>query len=1531
MGYTLPGWVDEILEFIGINFPNVDEDDYREMADSLREFADDFEGKGADAHRAIGRVLSASEGWAKDSLESHWGKVKSGHLDEVPGIAKNFAGGLDLTADIIAGMKRKAEVELGVMAASIGIAVGLSVVTGGLSALIGAAETAAMRQLIKRIIDEAAERIVEEVVAQLTEPVTEKFNKIVEDTLLDIADDALALPPGTGAGAPALPSGSGDGGGHGGGGMQLNSAGGGGGGGKVKIDPDEHDQGADKLSRTGTDMQTNGLRAIDRAKSAHGRAKGKGEVLTQVVDEVAEGALGAAEKVVKRVGKHLGETAPNAMKLQAKRHRDNEQGVVDDLTKIGKGKDGGDGPGGPGGNDGGRPSDVRPGSTNGATDDPHLTGRGTDDRFCENDPVDVASGELLHKQVDVDLPGVLPLRLVRAHLSSYRYGQFFGPSWASTLDERLEVTEDGVIWAREDGSLLRYAELPAPGSKIPVHPVTGKPLPLAHTGTGALGESTYEITDPRTGRVRSFADSPSKSGWFWLRHITDRNGNEIAISRRADGTPTTLNHTGGYVVRVHAENGRCTRLTLDAPDGSLELKSYRFEGGDNVTHVINSSGGALEFDYDGLGRMASWTDRNGSTFRYEYDDQHRVVRTIGPDGYLSSRFVYDRVRRTTRYTDSQGAATVYLFNARHQPVAETDALGNTTQRVWDEHGNVLSRTDPAGHETRYVYDSAHNVTEVHAPDGTVASVTYNDLNLPAEITAADGSVWRQTFDGLGNLTERVAPDSAVTRFAYDSTGAVTAITGAAGMVSRYRNNAAGLPVFYTDPHGHTADLERDALGRPSRMTDALGAVTRLEHSIEGKLTARTLPDGAQEIWRWDGEGNLVEHVNAIGGVTAFGYTHFDKLVSRTTPDGATYAFDHDTELRLTKVTGPTGLTWQYAYSPTGRLVAETDFDGRTQTYTQDVCGRRTSRTTPTGERITYERDPFGRILRRDAAGSVTTYRYDRGGRLLQATDASGAVTVERDPRGRVLSETVDGRTVHYRYDEQGRRVLRTTPTGATTRYGYDAVGRTRQLDLDGYALLFEHDAVGRETARSFGHEDSPVAITSSWDVAGRLVARTAAVPGSTLTSRTYDYRADGHLASVTDDLTGVSREFELDPLGRPLGVSAQDWAESYTYDPIGNQTWAAWPAEAGRSEALGDREYSGTRLFVAGDVHYEYDAAGRTVLRRRKRLSRKPDTWHYEWDALDRLVACTTPDGTRWVYTYDALGRRTTKQRLGGDGETPVEAVYFTWDGTRLAEEHATATGVTTTWEHDGHIPLAQYERKHLTEEEVDSRFFAIATDLAGTPTELFSETGEISWQARATVWGTTGWNRDATAYTPLRHPGQYADPETGLHHNLYRHYDPDAARYNSPDPLGLSPAPNPAAWVINPWSWLDPLGLESCEDEIPKAGRTYEEAKADALRDAGIPEGAEPIDVDEWVSARGPEYAGAKQLLNDDGSPIFYTEETYEHPNGNDMVVFQDHWFGHQKPGEDGYQPPHVHVRPFEDTRNGQIPGCEEHYYYDR
>ncbi|MGP3775653.1 RHS repeat-associated core domain-containing protein [Streptomyces sp. SDT5-1] len=92
-------------------------------------------------------------------------------------------------------------------------------------------------------------------------------------------------------------------------------------------------------------------------------------------------------------------------------------------------------------------------------------------------------------------------------------------------------------------------------------------------------------------------------------------------------------------------------------------------------------------------------------------------------------------------------------------------------------------------------------------------------------------------------------------------------------------------------------------------------------------------------------------------------------------------------------------------------------------------------------------------------------------------------------------------------------------------------------------------------------------------------------------------------------------------------------------------------------------------------------------------------------------------------------------------------------------------------------------------------------------------------------MWGTpfaTATTTD-TVDCPLRFPGQYVDTETGLHYNNQRYYDPEAARYLAPDPLGLEPSDNHHGYVSNPLSWLDPWGLKCLPPE--------EQAKHDAAR----------------------------------------------------------------------------------------------------
>lgn len=216
--------------------------------------------------------------------------------------------------------------------------------------------------------------------------------------------------------------------------------------------------------------------------------------------------------------------------------------------------------------------------------------------------------------------------------------------------------------------------------------------------------------------------------------------------------------------------------------------------------------------------------------------------------------------------------------------------------------------------------------------------------------------------------------------------------------------------------------------------------------------------------------------------------------------------------------------------------------------------------------------------------------------------------------------------------------------------------------------------------------------------------------------------------------------------------------------------------------------------------------------------------WHYSWDAEDRLIGVTTPDGSRWRYRYDPFGRRVSKERLGGDGATATERTEFTWDGTTLVEQTAHGPALpgayTLTWDHDGSRPVAQTERMAAADEarqaDTDRRFFAIVTDLIGTPTHLLNPDGSTAWQARTSIWGATTWLSAYSTSTPLRFPGQYYDPETRLHYNLNRYYDPSTARYATLDPLGLSPAPNPNGYVPNPLTWFDPLGLTPCEWSSP-------------------------------------------------------------------------------------------------------------------
>ncbi|WP_181785523.1 DUF6531 domain-containing protein [Streptomyces phytophilus] len=1044
------------------------------------------------------------------------------------------------------------------------------------------------------------------------------------------------------------------------------------------------------------------------------------------------------------------------------------------------------------------------------------------------DPVDVATGEMILSATDVELPGVLPLVIERHHITTYTEGRYFGRSWASTLDQRLQLTEDAVHFHTADGMTLVYP-IPVGDGQTPVYPVVGPEWGLTWNGRPA---SPLVIEQGEAGQALLFAPVPGRpSSELTISALVDRNGNRLDFQYDDAGRLRELTHTGGYRVGVATYQGRVTSLTLlSDPDEPL-LVSYDFDDAGLLSKVFNSSGLPLLFSYDADARLTRWEDRNGSWYGYDYDEAGRCVHSTGTGQALEYSYLYEPDQLRTTATDSRGHTTVFEFNDRFQLIATTDHLGHATLQNFDADGRLASTTDPLGRTTRYEYDDAGDLTVLVLPDGTRKQAVYNDLRLPTELIDADGSRWEFAYDAHGNRTTTLDPAGQRTRFTYGPQGALSGITDAAGGVRRVRCNPAGLPTAITDPVGETTHLTRDAFGRPVTLTDPLGAQTHHRWSIEGRLLQRTDPLGGVETLQWDAEGNLLSRTEPGGATTTHTYGVFDLPTSTTGPDDVTYRFTRDTELNLTQVIDPQGRTWDYTYDEVGRLVSESDFDGRVTTYAYDPAGRISTSTNPAGQQLRYDYDALGRLTTKASGDGdlLARYTYDPVGRMTGTTTPGVDLARTYDPLGNLVTETVNGRTLTLSYDSCGRPITRTTPASHHSRWTYHPDGLPATLTTDGRTLTFDHDPLGRETTRRVrGPADNQLTYTQQWDPAGRLTNQTVTSPAGsttrTVTSRAFGYRPDGYLTHFTDQ-RGSTRTYDLDPLGRVLAATTPAGREDYSYDPTGNQTTAHWtaPEDSPATDTIGDRAYEGTLLTQAGRIRYEYDTAGRVTLRQRRRLSRKPDTWHYTWDADDHLTQVTTPDGTTWRYHYDGVGRRTSKERQDATGAV-VERTAFTWHEATLVEQTTTAGNCgdhdradppeTLTWSHRGLQPLTQ--TRHLPgQDEYDRAFFTIVTDLVGTPTELVDDFGAIVWQENATLYGLPLTRRNDSHTTPLRFPGQYADPETGWNYNYYRHYDPATARYTSLDPLGLTPTPNPATYVHNPHTWADPLGLTPCPHTV--------------------------------------------------------------------------------------------------------------------
>ncbi|MEM5370909.1 RHS repeat-associated core domain-containing protein [Paraburkholderia azotifigens] len=101
-------------------------------------------------------------------------------------------------------------------------------------------------------------------------------------------------------------------------------------------------------------------------------------------------------------------------------------------------------------------------------------------------------------------------------------------------------------------------------------------------------------------------------------------------------------------------------------------------------------------------------------------------------------------------------------------------------------------------------------------------------------------------------------------------------------------------------------------------------------------------------------------------------------------------------------------------------------------------------------------------------------------------------------------------------------------------------------------------------------------------------------------------------------------------------------------------------------------------------------------------------------------------------------------------------------------------------------------------------------TDPNGAPVRMHDRDGNIAWAARFGAMGGVDSVEVERVQQPIRLQGQYFDPESNLHYNRHRYFDPSIGQFISENPLGLVGGLNPFSYGPNVHAWIDPLGLES-------------------------------------------------------------------------------------------------------------------------
>ncbi|WP_460319184.1 RHS repeat-associated core domain-containing protein [Pseudomonas ogarae] len=1045
------------------------------------------------------------------------------------------------------------------------------------------------------------------------------------------------------------------------------------------------------------------------------------------------------------------------------------------------------------------PHDDAPTQSKNPNGDPADTASQTQTSGC---PVSMVTGEELLTLDDGTLDGRLPFvftRLYRTSAADLDVG--LGRGWSHALAHRLELDDEQVTWVDQEN---RRTIFPLPSAQRPaIH------NSLARAAI-YLGTEADELILAQPGENAAFLHF--RDGH--LSALSDRYDNRLTLQRNIHGDICRLDNGAGRALRLRYEQRHLIAvdyqsfhpaITLDeAWRTEQTLVSYRYDGRFRLIEATNAAGESERYDYDDQHVILQRQLAGGASFYWEWQGggpASRCVRHWASFAQMDTRYTWGEDGSVTvRHLD--GSQEVYVHDDRARLVRKVEPDGGEHLKAYDEQGRLIAEQDPLGAVTEYRYDDVGRLVALLPPDETPTSYEYRNGFLHTR--ARGKAVWSYRRNARGDVIVLIDPDGRRTEYAYDAHGQLLATYDPDGGEHRFTWSRLSQLTEEILPDGSRRCFSYDALGRLLSRQDEHGALTHYQWDAVGRLLQVTLPNGASRTWRYNAYGKVTAERDEQGRLTRYEYADDLHLVSRRlNPDGSELKYRYDSaRLLLTEIENESGEKYQLDYTPNGLIRQQVGFDGQRTAYAYDLNGHlleKTEHGEDGSQRLTqYQRDAAGRLrVKTLPDGQAVEYRYDELGRLVHVNDGSNhPLAFEYDAQDRLVCEHQGWGTLRYRYDACGRLNHLRLPDDSQLDYHHAPGGALTAIDLNGSRLTEHRFVGGRERQRQQGRLLSDY----DYDEQGRLKAQTVwQSQQQQLFWRDYAYSAKGNLQTLSDNRS--RRSYQYDPLDRltRIDFSHSEPPEHFCHDPAGNLLMQDRP---------GPTTLKGNRLLKEGDRHYDYDAFGNLIRERRGQALVSA----YRYDSQHRLIGVTTADGRETSYRYDAFGRRISKTV---DGLT----TEFFWQGDQVVAENSPRHHRSYVYEPGTFRPLAMLDG----EGPEKATPFYYHLDHLGTPQELTSHSGQIVWSARYSGYGQLTELQHGGGEQleqPLRFQGQYFDPESGLHYNRHRYYNPETGRYLTPDPSKLVGGLNGYRYTLNPTGWVDPLGLAcQCPGDIEADG----------------------------------------------------------------------------------------------------------------